>query len=1358
MKKNVKYNAMIINFCFLSILLAMFSVSVPVNAYAEADHHRIDVQTFINEFFRKKDVNITRNLYGFDDKADYVYVEFVDSGYAVFYTKTMEMLEYSLSGNISLPNAKDRCYYAGPLNYYSKKGETYVNTSTGSRLDLSKEEAASYARRISKQFLEKTDAYQDYSISEKISDNTEAKGGLHRSVVPSFDQNNLISAGNLGSYGTTYIPNAYYFINGNPTFGHNIHGTCGSSAVQLILSYNNYYNDRRIISPQYLNGGWTNLTGNDNIFDANNYTDVLKNPNVCPDPLSTENDVLGSKEGYYTYNYDIDETIYITDPTSYYYQIISALEPNALSCICTKTKKEVQNGITTIITTTYNEHDNIYQKNIVTRPSETGEQDEEYTLHTHTGANTSAVVNGLSNVLGLNMNSDQYSINYGYSASGPCSSASIKGEVDNGRPLIIGMKASLGGVDHWVVGYGYEDYTYPSGGSTYSGYIVNCGWHDGDNNVWINESWCNSYITLEMKHVHNYINNPNPDKDKEMKCTECEHRNVRFLYDSDTITGIATGVKNNYTCPVSVPTKIDGHYVNEVGVSAFASGAITWENIVLPKTVYSIGSGAFAGLGYLKTLNITSSTNLVSVPDFTAAFTNGTYMQQCLGVDLEPNVAYTFSFSYYSLSTTGSLSDVTVELGVGTSTNYVTPITSAPYTSNTGLQTLYFIPSYTQLSANKKLWCRFVKTSSQATVSVGIKNVILEKGVTEIAIDAFRGCYQLATPGLQYTMPTGSTECLVSQGTMNSCALFIPHFKPNSNRTITAISDDGFANNNNIRWVFTQVGLTSIGDRAFQYCGNLVSVDMKNTSVVTIGDNAFDICKINDPNHVHNPHSINDTRCMIEAIRFPDNSSLLHIGNSAFIRTGIPVSQDDWLPDSVQTIGNYAFAYSIRAGFALPNGLRTIGDYAFANASCSSFSYSSNCVLETIGSHAFEGATMSLCKALPRTVKTIGAYAFNGTHLSSDFSISGNNQLLTIGNYAFQNAGVKFAVLPGSLTGIGSYAFNSNSNLTFYCQAGSKPNGWNNNWNNSNRPVFWSCSLSSSYPYYVTSFTKSANNPSNTGATNGITDPVRDGYNFGGWYTTSDYSGTQYTSSNITSAPNGVLYAKWTEKSCVAEGTLITLADGTQVAVEDLTGNENLLVWNMLTGQYDSAPILFIDSDPTAEYEVITLTFSDNTEVKVIDEHAFFDLTLGKYVFLRDDAAQYIGHYFNKQGIGGAWTSVQLTSVSINVEITSTWSPVTYGHLCYYVNGMLSMPGATEGFINIFDVDTALMAYDATEMESDIATYGLYTYEEFNAIVPLPELVFNAFNGQYLKVSIGKGLITVPEIAALLERYAGFFI
>lgn len=236
------------------------------------------------------------------------------------------------------------------------------------------------------------------------------------------------------------------------------------------------------------------------------------------------------------------------------------------------------------------------------------------------------------------------------------------------------------------------------------------------------------------------------------------------------------------------------------------------------------------------------------------------------------------------------------------------------------------------------------------------------------------------------------------------------------------------------------------------------------------------------------------------------------------------------------------------------------------------------------------------------------------------------------------------------------------------------------------------------------------------------------------------------------------LYAVYTKNSCIAEGSLITLSNGDQKPVESLTGNESLLVWNMKTGSFDSAPILFIDYDQPQLYKVTKLTFSDGTQVNVIFEHAFWDFNLNKYVFLRSDAAQYIGHWFNKQATNNqgqmVWKKVQLINVTIQEEYTSAWSPVTYGHLCYYVNGMLSMPGATEGLINIFEVDGQKMKYNTVAMERDIDQYGLYTYEEFTQTFQVPYEVFNAFNAQYFKVAIGKGLITEERITNLIKRYA----
>jgi hypothetical protein len=173
------------------------------------------------------------------------------------------------------------------------------------------------------------------------------------------------------------------------------------------------------------------------------------------------------------------------------------------------------------------------------------------------------------------------------------------------------------------------------------------------------------------------------------------------------------------------------------------------------------------------------------------------------------------------------------------------------------------------------------------------------------------------------------------------------------------------------------------------------------------------------------------------------------------------------------------------------------------------------------------------------------------------------------------------------------------------------------------------------------------------------------------------------------------------------------------------------------------------------------LYFSDGTEVKVIYEHAFWNIDLNEYVFIRSDAAKYIGNYFNKQSadLSGnlIWTEVQLVDVEVYSEYNAAFSPVTHSHLCFYVNGMLSMPGATEGLINIFEVDENLMQYAADAYAADIEQYGLFTYEEFAEILPIPESVFNAFNVQFLKVSIGKGLITIDEVILLAARFEQYF-
>lgn len=227
---------------------------------------------------------------------------------------------------------------------------------------------------------------------------------------------------------------------------------------------------------------------------------------------------------------------------------------------------------------------------------------------------------------------------------------------------------------------------------------------------------------------------------------------------------------------------------------------------------------------------------------------------------------------------------------------------------------------------------------------------------------------------------------------------------------------------------------------------------------------------------------------------------------------------------------------------------------------------------------------------------------------------------------------------------------------------------------------------------------------------------------------------------------------------CVVKGTIITLADGTAKPVEQVEPGDELLVWDPETGRYDSSPVVFNDAESEAEYTVIHTCFSDGTVVGVVSEHGFFDVTLGKYVYISEDTlTDYLGHTFIKQGDIGtnSWETVTLTDVWTETIFVEVYSPVTFHHLCYYTNGLLSMPGGINGLFNIFDVDTATMTYDADKMQADIEAYGLFTYEDFGGVVS--EGAYYAYNGAWLKVAIGKGMLTFEDIERLAQRYGKFY-
>mgnify|MGYP002520979364 CR=1 FL=1 len=225
---------------------------------------------------------------------------------------------------------------------------------------------------------------------------------------------------------------------------------------------------------------------------------------------------------------------------------------------------------------------------------------------------------------------------------------------------------------------------------------------------------------------------------------------------------------------------------------------------------------------------------------------------------------------------------------------------------------------------------------------------------------------------------------------------------------------------------------------------------------------------------------------------------------------------------------------------------------------------------------------------------------------------------------------------------------------------------------------------------------------------------------------------------------------------CITSNTLILMSNGTYKKAIDIRANDLVMSINHETGKIEPTPIVFNDHiDKEADiYDVLSLEFSNDKTVEVVYEHGFFDLDTNKYEYITlDNYQSFIGHrfvsvdYINGKFIKGIAT---LNKGYITNKFTRICSPVTYKNLNIITENMLSMPGGISGLFNIFEYDKNL-AYDQVKKNEDINKYGLLDYSYFNNLIPYE--VYEAFNGKYLKVAMGKGILTKKQLNNYIERY-----
>ena len=222
---------------------------------------------------------------------------------------------------------------------------------------------------------------------------------------------------------------------------------------------------------------------------------------------------------------------------------------------------------------------------------------------------------------------------------------------------------------------------------------------------------------------------------------------------------------------------------------------------------------------------------------------------------------------------------------------------------------------------------------------------------------------------------------------------------------------------------------------------------------------------------------------------------------------------------------------------------------------------------------------------------------------------------------------------------------------------------------------------------------------------------------------------------------------------CVTGDTLVTLKDGTTARIDSLKDGDMILAWNFFTGKVEAVPAAKVVNHGFENNSVIKLTFDDGSVVKVVNMHQFFSIEENDFVTINQAS---VGSYVGKEFIGvdqdGNVTAKKLVSYEIYKECNEAYAIVSAYHYNAIVGGMLTMDFKPQdvALFRYFEIAED-MKYDEEKMAEDIATYGLFTYEEFSDYVSYEEFV--AFGIQYMKVSVGKGYSSKEHMILLIERY-----
>ena len=144
---------------------------------------------------------------------------------------------------------------------------------------------------------------------------------------------------------------------------------------------------------------------------------------------------------------------------------------------------------------------------------------------------------------------------------------------------------------------------------------------------------------------------------------------------------------------------------------------------------------------------------------------------------------------------------------------------------------------------------------------------------------------------------------------------------------------------------------------------------------------------------------------------------------------------------------------------------------------------------------------------------------------------------------------------------------------------------------------------------------------------------------------------------------------------CLVEGTMVTMADGSYKAIEDVRYNDLIRVWNFDLGEFSEALPVFVKQEETHS-EHYQFTFSDGTVLRTVGHHVF-NKQAGAFTMLVRDTTPVGTITFNE--LGEEVTLISKETIQEPVKFYNVW---TQYHLNLFAQGILT----SNRFNNIYPI------------------------------------------------------------------------